>query len=1067
MAHRSVRGFMLRAYTSLTVLSLVVSGTVATAATATAATPHTHPTRTNAYSPTTVNRTPTGGAAPTSNWQQTPSSKTSNASGPGVHTLVTSTCSQAGSGLMSDEPLQQIPVTDRLTFYVNRATGNFVMDAEDLSLKGTGENLSIDNVFNNLTTASGSFGLGWQLNAGADVGLTFSGSSVILHGDSGYCATFTQNSDGSYAEAPALHATLVKNTGGSYSLHFDSSGEVWSFTAAGWLSSEADRNGNATTYNYNSDGTTASITDSQGRVTTFAYDGNGHIASITDPSGGEVSHYSYNSAGELTSYTDPSNRTITIGWDSAMDPTYVTNPNGGRYTFVFDTSSRLTSISVPNPQGALTTTYSYGSGQTTETDPNGHASTYYFDSQNRQTKATDANGNSESQSWSANSDVNSTTDGLSNKTTDNYDSLNNYTGSSLPTGAATTVGYGNASFPHLPTSSADPAGDQVTYKYDTAGNLTTVHSTGLNADLDKRTYNSPKGTLASDTDGNGHTTTYGYDSAGNLTDITPPSPRGAVHYTYDLLSRITQANMGNGTVLDYDYDVLNRPLDIYNDATGQTLWSQSYDDNGNTDYTQTPAANTQYTFNSFPVGDLAVSAVTNHSDNTTTTLTYGYDKVGNLTSLTEPDGTTSYGYDRGNRLTSLADPWGQTTTFGYDAANHRTSVTWPNAGSEAIGYDNSGRQTSLTVNNTAGAQLLHTAQSYTTTAGKDSDLVQSATNVAGATTAYTYDSLQRLTAAGSASFSYDTASNMTNQNGVAYTVNAADEMTQQANTTVGYDGSGNPTSSQNPSATLSYSPTNQLLSQTSGSQQLLSASYDTSDQTQPRTISENNGGTTTTHQFLATALGVNEVVDNSSAALDVTRDPKGTLVTENQNGTRYDVVTDYQGSVIGLVSGTGAVAATYTYSPYGATTATGTAAAGNPFRYDGTYQLQDGLDLMGYRDYNSAWGRFTQPDPTGKEYNPYGYTQDNPVNKSDVTGAISSDSLIEYTKSCLEGAIVGATIGGLATLPAGGEGALPGIPGGCIMGVIEHNAEERYGFSLARAAGPEFEALLEFGLASL
>ncbi|WP_143095737.1 RHS repeat-associated core domain-containing protein, partial [Amycolatopsis arida] len=44
------------------------------------------------------------------------------------------------------------------------------------------------------------------------------------------------------------------------------------------------------------------------------------------------------------------------------------------------------------------------------------------------------------------------------------------------------------------------------------------------------------------------------------------------------------------------------------------------------------------------------------------------------------------------------------------------------------------------------------------------------------------------------------------------------------------------------------------------------------------------------------------------------------------------------------------------------------------------------LNLTGHRYYNPTWGRFTQPDPSGQELNPYTYSQCDPINLSDPTG---------------------------------------------------------------------------------
>ncbi|MFB9931916.1 RHS repeat-associated core domain-containing protein [Amycolatopsis halotolerans] len=308
----------------------------------------------------------------------------------------------------------------------------------------------------------------------------------------------------------------------------------------------------------------------------------------------------------------------------------------------------------------------------------------------------------------------------------------------------------------------------------------------------------------------------------------------------------------------------------------------------------------------------------------------------------------------------------------------------------------SGRQTSLTVKNSAGTQLLQTSYSYTRTGGADSDQMQSKTDATG-TTAYTYDSLQRLKTAGSTNYAYDNAGNLTG--------------------------------SSNPSETNNYSDTNQFVSGSDAAGNTFTASYDTLDQTQPRQFTYTTSSATTTDRFTTTALGMTQAVHNG-ARTSLARDPKGAIVTEKTGaGARYNVVTDYQGSVVALISTTGTVAATYRYDPYGGNTATGPNAADNPIHYLGQYQY--GVDmLLGYRWYFPGWGRFLTPDPTGQETNHYAYAQNDPINHTDPTGA----------KAALNGcaaAVFGVALVGI------------GLIGGAVGLAAEFIAEDTLGVGLS------------------
>lgn len=1024
MRSRSPRGSLFGRLAVAATTVFVVAGLVVP--TAGAAPERPRPGASQAWeAPAAVERAPSGGPAPATGW------RTENARSGAVAPKALATCGNR-TGLRPFYPLERFKVSDRMEILVNLSSGNLVIVQDDFTLKGTGQDLAISHVYNNLVPNRGSFGVGTTMSVGADVGLEFSGADVVLHGPSNFCATYVPASGGGYVTPSGMNAQLRKESDGTFTLTFDSSEDKWRFTAQGWLTSQADRNGNANTYHYNPNGTLASIVDSQGRVTTVASDTDGLVKQIIDPTGTDVATYEYNGNGQLTSFVDRNGNTVELTWDAAWNLTSITDPSGNVYCFAYDSSDRVTKVSVPNSAGDLDTTFEYRSGNTVERDPKGNATTYHFDGEGRQTKAVDALGHEQAQSWTANSDIQTTTDGMGNQGERRYDPLNNMIGTKLPTGATNAIGYTSAAHPHSPTSLKDPAGRELTREYDGPGNLTKVRSVGLNADLDVRTYNYPKGTLATAKDGNGNVTSFGYDAAGNLTSVTPPSPMGVTRYQYDSLSRIVQVTDGRGHRIGYDYDRFDRVVRVTDDSDGdKVLLEVWYDHQGNVIWKIAPDWNTYFSWDRYPAGNQVRTA--ERTENTSNEhVTYDYDDAGNLDNVwtSETGQPLLFYYDAANRMTKMTDPGIQDTTFGYDNADRRTSITWPGAGSQTITYDNSGRQTGISVKNPGGTETFKATYSYTPSGGGDSDLLQSKT-VAGVTTAFTYDPLRRLTAAGADTFAYDLANNMTNLAGTAFTVNAANEFTQAGNAALTFDGAGNITSRTNPAETSTYSPTNQLVSVRSGGTEVHRATYDGLDQTQPRSITEKVASTTSTHVFGQTAIGTMWVKENG-ATTTYSRDPRGTLVTVGTGGgARYNAVTDYQGSVLALVDTTGTVAATYTYKPYGSSTASGAAASANNLRYLGQYQLQRGELLLGYRYHNPGWGRFTQPDPTGQERNPYAYGQNDPINNSDPTGDYSDDEFrddIGLVASSVEiGAIGGALIPGVGHVVGGAVGLAFGL----------------------------------------
>ncbi|MEU5756834.1 RHS repeat-associated core domain-containing protein [Streptomyces sp. NPDC047829] len=113
-------------------------------------------------------------------------------------------------------------------------------------------------------------------------------------------------------------------------------------------------------------------------------------------------------------------------------------------------------------------------------------------------------------------------------------------------------------------------------------------------------------------------------------------------------------------------------------------------------------------------------------------------------------------------------------------------------------------------------------------------------------------------------------------------------------------------------------------------------------------------------------------------------------------GKSYYYLTDATGNVLGLADVTGKRAHTYAYGPTGLPRTTPTEAVPQPFRYAGAYADPTGLYKMGHRYYDPALGRFTQPDPSGQETNPYLFAADDLINHFDPTGLAFMDSVSNF-----------------------------------------------------------------------
>src|SRR5262249_6617975 len=95
---------------------------------------------------------------------------------------------------------------------------------------------------------------------------------------------------------------------------------------------------------------------------------------------------------------------------------------------------------------------------------------------------------------------------------------------------------------------------------------------------------------------------------------------------------------------------------------------------------------------------------------TGTTLAYGFDGNGNMTSASSYDSGTSasyayaLSYDSLGRVTSVIEPFGVTLAMGYDGRGNRTSLIDSLGGSEASTYDTANELVGRTL--TAGGQTM-------------------------------------------------------------------------------------------------------------------------------------------------------------------------------------------------------------------------------------------------------------------------------------------------------------------------------------------------------------------------
>ncbi len=327
----------------------------------------------------------------------------------------------------------------------------------------------------------------------------------------------------------------------------------------------------------------------------------------------------------------------------------------------------------------------------------------------------------------------------------------------------------------------------------------------------------------------GNTTQMAYDALGNTTVITDANGHGltieydalsrpaiirnalgqTISYTYNAAGNVTRITDAAGEYVTIDYDVLNRPITVTDKLGHDTTFA--YDVLGQViEETDGNGIVTRYNYDEL---SRLVEVIANYQPgqssgvNTNISTRYGYDRVGNLTSLTDPRNyVTQFSYDPMGRMLSMTDPLSRTMAYEYDPRGLISQ--WTKADGTAISYDYNplGQLTQLT----APDQLV---QYFYDAAGRRSGMVD-----AEGTTGYELDALGRpltitLATGEAVSYRYDGVGNRTHTiypdgKTVVYAYNDLNQVTSindwdEGVTTYEYDENGRPITITLPNETVS------------------------------------------------------------------------------------------------------------------------------------------------------------------------------------------------------------------------------------------------------------------------
>ncbi len=885
------------------------------------------------------------------------------------------------------------------------------------------------------------------------------------------------------------------------------------YNSSGQVTREIDENGHATDYTYDAEGRLVKIVDAIGRVTTMTYDGD-ELATSTDALG-VVTRYERDEAKRIVRLVRNAAPTTTLVSINAVEdaPESVTqfeyndnnqvvaeiSPIGGRTEYTYDDRALLATIT--DALGYVTRLEYDPAGNLSKiTDGRGNAVIYRYDAMNRLIEQEDAFGFVQKYTYDALGNQTSYTDQLGRMSTFEYDAFNRLVKAIDPLGAVQRKAFdahGNAveyvnpngesshaeyDARHRMTKLTDALGQAITYTYDAAGNRETI--------ADKL----------------GETWTYTYDAANRL--ISTLDPLGGVEdYEYDALDRmVTQTDVlgrtqrwtynelgdttsyedaaGSLTHFTSDLagnrltltDALNQTTTYVRDLLGQVV--QVIDPLGHSTFTEYDAVGNTVKFTDrngnvrqFVFDALNRTTIERWMTGLTTVreIDYGFNAVGDFTSISEPDSTYAFEYDARGRLTQsdnagtagvphvvldfdrdlVGNILDVTSSIGigihstYDATNVLTGLTWDGpsvdasvqfahdargmvtgverfrdlsglqpAGTSTMAYDAKGRLTALEHRSAADAVLAKYDYTYDL-AGQ----MLTADDQLDAIT-YDYDLLGQLTSADRTAnpdetYTYD---ELGNREGDDIEVTAGNRLAADDRFDYDYDNNGDlilrSERATGETTEFEYDHRGRLVSvvQKDSAGAVLHTTvnrYDALDRRIAQTVDGLTRYTVYDHERAFADFAEDGSLE---AAYLFAPGADNILARATDDGLAW-YLADQQGTVRDIVDSTGATLDHIDYDSFGAVLAETNPAEGDRFKFTGReYDATTGLYYYRARYYDPQAGRFISEDPLGfnaGDPNLYRYVGNSPQNASDPLG---TTSMVEYSLN------VAGTLGGRAGL---------------------------------------------------
>lgn len=398
-------------------------------------------------------------------------------------------------------------------------------------------------------------------------------------------------------------------------------------------------------YTYDGNGNVLTVRDSQDKVTTLSYDALDRLVQAVDPAGG-VTAFQYDPGNALVRVEDPRHLVTTYVYDGLGLLWAQNSPDTGATTFTYNPQGQQTQVQRAD---LSTIAYTYDSlGRLQTQSGGGQTRTLTYDSCTNgkgqlcsaaKTGGSTTTANFTYTPWGQLATRQDTQGATTDTTAYSYDGLHRLTGISYPSGVA--VGYGYSAMGELAAITATVNGTTTTIAtpsgYQIFGpSLYLEYGNGLWRQTNYDSYRHVAGISTKNGNTPIQSLTYGFDPNLRITAITNGVDANQTQqYQYDVLSRLTRAELAGGNVATFDYDGAGNRSSAGNTSPANTT---AYTIAGASNrMTQAVTGGLTRSFTHNVNGDITAFA-----DSAGVAITLTYDPFGRLASHAKSGVTTTY-----------------------------------------------------------------------------------------------------------------------------------------------------------------------------------------------------------------------------------------------------------------------------------------------------------------------------------------------------------------------------------------------------------------------------------------